>query len=201
MLDWTPPLNEHLFTLNGLWMYTRLCHTNAPPLNRHPQPWTLNFFLNTLLKISLCIASQNCMTSSSQNNAPFALHHGMWRGGTIKTTDTSNSPCARVFRMCMCVCTCAHAHFDWTLTGKGNTLWRPWDKGWCIARLIQWHGFESYGEIKECDISQVLAKEAIKDDCSSFLPCFLLVNRNNCHKHLVAMTSSLGVARLMWSLF
>ena len=53
LLDLTPSLNEHLLTLNGLWTYTRLCHTNAPPLDRHPQPWTLNVFLY--------LFSQNCV--------------------------------------------------------------------------------------------------------------------------------------------
>ena len=33
-----------------------------------------------------------------------------------------------------------------------------------IARLVQWHAYESYGEIKDSDISRVLAKEVIKDD-------------------------------------
>jgi hypothetical protein len=33
------------------------------------------------------------MTSNSQNNAPSALRHGMWRDGIIRTTNTANLTC------------------------------------------------------------------------------------------------------------
>ena len=67
---------------------------------------------------------------------------------------------------CACVCLCALIE-QWL--ENRNTLWRSWDKGWCIARLVQCHGYESYGEIKDCEISQVIAKEVIQDGLVSAL--------------------------------
>ena len=164
MLEWTPPLNEQLFTLNGLWTYTRLCHINAPPLNRHPQPWTLNIFLNTLFKNFMCIAFQNRTTSSSQNNASSALGYGMWRDGTIAIIDTWDSPCARacawVFSRCVYVC----ARFDWTRNGKRkyvvNTLGQKAD---ALQDLFDGMAMRAMEKPKTA-ISWALPKEAIKDD-------------------------------------
>ena len=67
---------------------------------------------------------------------------------------------------CACVCLCALIE-QWL--ENRNTLWRSWDKGWCIARLVQCHGYESYGEIKDCEISRVIAKEVIQDGLVSAL--------------------------------
>ena len=86
--------------------------------NRPPQLWTLNVFLNTPLKTSLCNASQNRAASSSQNSAPLTLRHGMWRDGTIGTTYTWNSLYTGV-RVCALI-------EQWP--EKRNTLRRPWDK-------------------------------------------------------------------------
>jgi hypothetical protein len=113
------------------------------------------FIFNTLLKISLCIVSQNMMTSSSQNSAPSALCHIMWQDGTIRTTYTSNSPCVRA---CVCVCVCVCLHTFWLNNDLKNEI-RCEDLATKGRR-----GYESYGEIKDCDISWVFAKEAIKDD-------------------------------------
>ena len=79
-----------------------------------------------------------------------ALRHNMWRDGTMRTTNTSNSPCV-------------HALIEqWPK--KEISCEDLGTKGQRIARLVQWHGYESCGEIKDCDISWVFAKEAIKYD-------------------------------------
>jgi hypothetical protein len=143
MLDWTPHLNEHLLTLNSLWMYCTLDFAIQMHLLWIDTP-TLNIerFFNTLLKISMWIASQNRMTSSSRNNAPFALHHGTWQDGTIRITNTSDLPCTCA-RACACMLWLKN---DWKKKIRCKDLRT---KGQHIARLVQWHGYESYRVIKK----------------------------------------------------
>jgi hypothetical protein len=131
LLNWTPSMHEHLLTLNRLWTYTWLCHTNARPPNKDSFPF----------KISMCIVSQNRTASNSQNSAPLALRHrlchGMQQDGTIGIIDTWDSP-----YVCMCGCVCSYvcASFDWTMTGKGNMLRRSWGKRpmLCKNRPLAW---------------------------------------------------------------
>ena len=110
LLDWTPHLNEHLLTLNGLWMYTRLCHTNAPPLNRQPQPWTLNVLL-TLFSNFPCVLRPKIEWHPVPTILYLsALHHGTWRDGTIYIHF--------IFALHVYTCMCARVTFDLTMTRK-----------------------------------------------------------------------------------
>jgi len=125
MSDWTPPLNEHLFTLNGLWTYTRLRHTNAPPLNRHPQPWNIErFFFPTLLSKSSYVLHPKIEWTI----VPKIVH--LWHSTTtcIKMGRSElHTLEIHLAHVCVCVFVYVCALIEqWP--EKGNTLRRPWDK-------------------------------------------------------------------------
>jgi hypothetical protein len=62
--------------------------------------------------------------------------------------------------VCVFMCVCA---LSLNNDQKKEIRWEDLGtKGRHIARLDQWHGYESYGEIKDYDTSWVLIKEAIK---------------------------------------
>ena len=123
MSDWTPPLNEHLLTFNGLWTYTQLCHTNAPPLKRHPNLEHRRLFFTILSKFP-CVLCPKIEWPS----IPKIVH--LWHSATA-CGEMEKSELQTLEIRCVCVCVCARECLlalieQWP--EKGNTLGRPWDK-------------------------------------------------------------------------
>jgi hypothetical protein len=167
MLDWTPPLNEDLLTLNGLWTYTRLCHTNAPPLNRQPQPWTLNAFFLTLFSKFLCVLCPKIEWHLDPkivhlpHSATACDEMGQSKLQTLQIRPTCVCVC-----MCLCVfrvCVCARVLWlnnDWKKELRCEDLGTKVDPLQGVSNDMAMRALEK----SKTDISWVLAKEAIKDD-------------------------------------
>ena len=102
--EWTPPYFERFVDVHSTLPY------KAPPLNRQPQPWTLNVLL-TLFSNFPCVLRPKIEWHPVPTILYLsALHHGTWRDGTIYIHF--------IFALHVYTCMCARVSFDLTMTRK-----------------------------------------------------------------------------------